>query len=74
MSDDKKLEEKEYIDSDREKDEKQHWPAFMCLGISLGGGLGVVFKNIAIGSGLGLVLGVLIGISIDNINRNKQLK
>ena len=68
MSYDKKLEEKKYVDSDREEAEKQHWPAFMCLGISLGGGLGVVFKNIAIGSGLGLIFGVLIGIFIDNIN------
>jgi hypothetical protein len=68
MSDDKKLEEKEYIDSDREEDEKKHWPAFMLLGFSIGGGLGILFKNIAIGSGLGLIFGVLVGIFIDNIN------
>lgn len=73
MSDDKKLEEKKYIDSDRKEDENQHWPAFMCLGISIGGVFGVVFKNIAIGSGLGLAFGVLIGISIDSINRNKLM-
>lgn len=70
MSEDKKIEEKEYIDSEREEDEKQHWPAFMCLGISLGVGLGIVFKNIAIGCGLGLIFGVLIGIFLDNTNGN----
>ncbi len=71
MYDDRKIEEKEYKESDREEDKKTHWPAFMCLGISLGGGLGLVFKNIAIGSGIGMVLGILIGIYIDNANRNK---
>ena len=74
MSNDKKLEKKEYIDSDWDGDKKQHWPAFMCLGISLGVELGLVFKNIAIGSALGLVFGVLIGIFIGNINRNNQIK
>lgn len=59
MSDDKKTEE----------DEEKHWLVFMLLGISLGGGLGLLlFKNIAIGSGLGLVFGVLLGILIDRNN------
>lgn len=41
------------------------------FGLIIGGGLGILFNNIAIGAGLGMLMGIIIGTLIDYSKREQ---
>ena len=48
-----------------------HMPFCMCIGLSIGTGIGAVLDNIPIFMSIGLSIGLCIGSAIDAANRKK---
>lgn len=58
--------------TDENNEKVQYLPLYMCIGISIGSGLGAVAGNIPVFMCIGLALGVGIGAAIDASNRKKE--
>ena len=47
-------------------------PIFMCLGVSIGAGIGIILKNIGVGMCLGIGIGMSVGACLDNYSSLKK--
>lgn len=61
---------KENNNKNKKENNIQYIPIFMCLGTSVGMGIGLIFNNIGVGMCLGVGLGVAFGALLDLKNKN----
>ena len=56
---------------EKEQEEMPRMPLFMCIGLSIGVGLGALLDNIPAFMSIGLSIGLAIGAGMDAANRKK---
>lgn len=72
MSKKDKIPEDKKPEVDKSDDKTMMMPIFMCIGISVGVGIGAATDNIPIGMSIGIGVGLCVGALIDRFGNRKK--